>query len=142
MSKLRLQRVSELIREVLADIMKKIKDPRIGFMTITDVQVTPDLSNARIFVSMLSEGEDREKAMKGLESASGFIRHELGKEIKLRKTPRISFHFDEGMERGMKILNILNQIKPDNDENKDTDNENSEENEDTDRFDEEESDEI
>ena len=139
MSKLRLQRVAELIREVLGDIMKKIKDPRIGFMTITDVQVSPDLSNARVFVSMLSEGEDREKAMAGLESAKGFIRHELGKEINLRKTPRISFHFDEGIERGMKILNILNQMKPDTDKNEDSE---IEDNEDTDRFDEENSDEI
>lgn len=133
MSKLRLQRVSELIREVLADIMKKIKDPRVGFLTITDVQVSPDLSSARVYVSMLSEGEDREKALKGLESASGFIRRELGKEIKLRKTPKISFIFDEGMERGMKILNMLNQIKPEN---------KNEEDENADGVDEEESDEI
>ncbi len=140
MSKLRLQRVSELIREVLGDIMKKVKDPRVGFFTITDVQVSPDLSSARVYVSLLSEGEDREKAMKGLESASGFMRHELGKEIKLRKTPRLSFIFDEGIERGMKILNILNQIKPGKSGNDES--EEIEDTEDTDGFDEEDADEI
>lgn len=142
MSKLRLQRVSELIREVLGDLMKKVKDPRVGFLTITDVQVSPDLSSARVYVSLLSEGEDREKAMKGLESASGFIRHELGKEIKLRKTPKLTFIYDEGIERGIKILNILNQIIPADEEAEEAEDSEIAEEENSEGFNEDDSDEI
>ena len=120
MSKMRLHRVSELIREVLGDIMKKIKDPRIGFVTVTGVDVSPDLSSARVFVSVLDEGEKREKAIEGLNSAAGYIRRELGREISLRKTPKLTFIFDEGIERGMKIINILNEIRPGDDEMDDT----------------------
>ncbi|MCE1245589.1 MAG: 30S ribosome-binding factor RbfA [Firmicutes bacterium] len=92
--------------------MQKIKDPRIGFVTVTEVKVSPDLDLARIFISTLSEGEEREKTMTGLNSAAGFVRKELGKEIKMKKTPKIAFIFDPGIERGSRILQLLNSIKP------------------------------
>lgn len=108
---MRINRVSELIREALGDILNKIKDPRIGFITVTSVEVTPDLDIARVFVSVLGEEEQVNDTLKGLESAAGFVRRELGKEIRLRKTPRIVFTFDPGIERGSRILELLNSIK-------------------------------
>lgn len=111
MSSMRINRVSELIREALGDILNKIKDPRIGFITVTSVEVTPDLDIARVFVSVLGEEEQVNDTLKGLESAAGFVRRELGKEIRLRKTPRIVFTFDPGIERGSRILELLNSIK-------------------------------
>jgi ribosome-binding factor A len=110
MASMRVQRVSELIRETLGDLMRKIKDPRIGFVTITEVDVSPDLEIARIFVSILGTQEERENTMQGLESASGYLRKELGHLIRLRKTPKLVFEFDPGIERGAKILKIIEEV--------------------------------
>lgn len=112
MAKMRLERVSELIKEAVAEILQKIKDPRIGFVTVTEVKVSPDLDLARIFISTLAEGEERDKVMEGLNSAAGFVRKELGREIQMKKTPRVAFIFDPGIERGSRIIQLLNSIKP------------------------------
>jgi ribosome-binding factor A len=112
MANMRLVRVSELIKESVAVILQRIKDPRIGFVTVTAVKVSPDLDLARVFISTLAEGEAREKTIEGLTSAAGFIRKELGKEISMKKTPRISFVYDPGVEKSTRIIQLLNSIKP------------------------------
>ncbi|MCD4785548.1 MAG: 30S ribosome-binding factor RbfA [Candidatus Eremiobacteraeota bacterium] len=110
MSIKRMQRVSELIRETIGDILVKINDPRIGFVTITEVKVTPDLEIAKVYVTTMSEGEKREEVLKGLESAAGYIRKILGKEIRLKKTPRVVFCMDSGLEKGKKVRRILETL--------------------------------
>jgi len=110
-------RVGEQMKKELSDIIgRKIKDPRIGFVTVTDVQVTGDLQQAKVFISVLGDDEQRENTLKGLAKAKGFIRSEIGHRIRLRKTPEIIFEFDESIDYGNKIENLLHQIHTDDNE--------------------------
>ncbi|MBS4207580.1 30S ribosome-binding factor RbfA [Bacillus sp. FJAT-50079] len=111
---LRANRVGEQMKKELGEIItRKIKDPRIGFVTITDVKVTGDLQQATVYISVFGDDEQKENTLKGLAKATGFIRSEIGQRIRLRKTPEISFEFDESIEYGNKIETILKQIKED-----------------------------
>jgi ribosome-binding factor A len=106
----RAERVSDQMKQEIADIlMRKIKDPRIGFVTITDVEVTDDLKNAKVFVSIY--GGDKEATLKGLKSASPFIRSELGRRMRLRVVPEIIFRFDSTVEKGAHIMELLREIE-------------------------------
>jgi ribosome-binding factor A len=98
------------MKQEIADIlMRKIKDPRIGFVTVTDVEVADDLRNAKVFVSIY--GGDKAKTLKGLESAAVFIRAELGKRMRLRFTPELLFRFDATVEQGAHIMELLRAIE-------------------------------
>lgn len=111
----RANRVGEQMKKELSDIIgRKIKDPRIGFVTVTDVQVTGDLQQAKVYISVLGDEEQRENTLKGLAKAKGFIRTEVGQRIRLRKTPEIIFEWDESMEYGNRINTILHQLQNDN----------------------------
>ncbi|CAM4032381.1 30S ribosome-binding factor RbfA [Lederbergia lenta] len=111
---LRANRVSEQMKKELGEIIsRKIKDPRIGFVTVTDVKVTGDLQQAVIYISVLGDEEQKQDTLKGLAKATGFIRAEIGQRIRLRKTPEISFEFDESIAYGNKIETLLKQIKED-----------------------------
>lgn len=104
-------RVSDLIREEVADIiMNKIKHKTIGFITVTGAKVSDDLRNATIFLSML-DPEENEKTVRKLKSAAPFIRNELGKRLKMKYVPNLTFRIDESIEYGRKIDTILDQIK-------------------------------
>lgn len=92
-------------------ISRKIKDPRVGFVTVTDVQVTGDLQQATVFISVLGDDEQKENTLKGLAKAKGFIRSEIGQRIRLRKTPEIIFEFDESISYGNRIDTLLHQIQ-------------------------------
>jgi ribosome-binding factor A len=106
----RAERVSDQMKQEIADIlMRKIKDPRIGFVTVTDVDVADDLRNAKVFVSVL--GADRAATLKGLESAAPFIRSELGKRMRMRFVPELLFRYDESVERGAHIMELLHEIE-------------------------------
>src|SRR5699024_8921967 len=110
MSNIRANRVAEEIKKEMGDIVtRKLKDPRIGFVTITDVEVTGDLQQATIYISVL-EKDKKEETLVGLSKASGFIRSEIGKRIQLRKTPEITFEFDEALEYGTRIEEILRDL--------------------------------
>ncbi|WML49247.1 30S ribosome-binding factor RbfA [Neobacillus sp. PS3-34] len=112
----RANRVGEQMKKELSDIIgRKIKDPRIGFVTVTDVQVTGDLQQAKVFISVLGGEEQRENTLKGLAKAKGFIRTEIGHRIRLRKTPEIIFEFDESIDYGNRIQTILHKINKDAD---------------------------
>lgn len=112
---LRSTRVGEQMKKELGEIIgRKIKDPRIGFVTVTDVQVTGDLQQATVFISVLGDEEQRENTLKGLAKAKGFIRSEIGQRIRLRKTPEITFEFDESIDYGNRIDSLLYQIKEEN----------------------------
>ncbi|WKZ33880.1 MAG: 30S ribosome-binding factor RbfA [Thermodesulfobacteriota bacterium] len=117
MSYKRSERVADLIKEEVASMVLygEIKDPRIGFVTITKVELTPDLKEARIFFSQLGSPGDREKSRKGLESASGYIRRNLAKKLDLRHIPKITFLFDESLEYSEKIEKMIRDMKKEGD---------------------------
>ncbi|WP_080874719.1 30S ribosome-binding factor RbfA [Oceanobacillus timonensis] len=111
MSELRAHRVAEQMKKELGDILsRKIKDPRVGFVTVTDVEVTGDLQQAKIFISVLGDEKKKQETLLGLAKAKGFIRSEIGKRIRLRKTPELNFEFDEAIEQGNRIDSILRDL--------------------------------
>ncbi|ETI70328.1 30S ribosome-binding factor RbfA [Neobacillus vireti] len=112
----RANRVGEQMKKELGDIIsRKIKDPRIGFVTVTDVEVTGDLQQAKVYISVLGDEEQRENTLKGLAKAKGFIRTEIGQRIRLRKTPEIIFEWDESIDYGNRIETLLHQLHTDDD---------------------------
>jgi ribosome-binding factor A len=107
----RSQRVSDLIREEIADIiMYRLKDPRIGFVTVTGVDMTADLKLAKVFVSILKE-EERESTLEILESSKNFIRSALSKRLRMKFIPVIEFRLDTSIEYGYRIDKLLKEIK-------------------------------
>ena len=103
-------RVGDQMKQEIADIlMRKIKDPRIGFVTVTDVDLSDDLRNAKVFVSIY--GGDKEETFKGLNSAAAFIRSELGRRMTMRIVPEILFRFDDTVEKGAHIMELLHEIE-------------------------------
>jgi ribosome-binding factor A len=107
----RANRVGEQMKKELGEIIgRKIKDPRIGFVTVTDVQVTGDLQQATVYISVLGDEKQKEDTLIGLAKAKGFIRSEIGQRIRLRKTPEIIFEFDESVDYGNRIETLLHQI--------------------------------
>jgi ribosome-binding factor A len=113
----RTQRVGDLIKREIADIIdRKLKDPRIGLVTVTDVSVTADLRYARVYFTVLGAENERHRAQTGLESARSFIQGEIGRRIRLKFTPELSFHFDKSLQRGFHIDKILKELKTKHDE--------------------------
>ncbi|GAA3662437.1 30S ribosome-binding factor RbfA [Asaccharospora irregularis] len=119
----RTRRISEEVRKVVSTMLiSGIKDPRINSMvSVTDVEVTNDLRYAYVYVSIL--GGDTESTLTGLKSAGGFIRREVGKNIKLRYIPEIIFKIDDSIEKGMYMSDLIRKVNEGNSENKDKDNE-------------------
>jgi len=111
MSKRYQRRVSDLIRGHLMDLLeRKINDPRLEMVTITDVVVTPDIVRANVHYSILGGAEAQAEAQAGLESAAGWLRRELGRRLRLRNTPQLVFHYDPSLERGEHIASILDEL--------------------------------
>ncbi|RKO60911.1 ribosome-binding factor A [Caldibacillus debilis GB1] len=109
---LRANRIAEQMKKELSDIIgRKLKDPRIGFVTVTDVEVTGDLQIAKVFLSVFGSEEDKENTLAGLAKAKGFIRSEIGRRIRLRKTPDLIFELDESLEYGNRIETLIKHIK-------------------------------
>jgi ribosome-binding factor A len=108
---LRSNRVGEQMKKELSEIIgRKLKDPRVGFVTVTDVAVTGDLQQATVYISVLGDSKQREDTLKGLEKAKGFMRSEIGQRIRLRKTPELFFEFDESVDYGNRIETLISQI--------------------------------
>ncbi len=106
----RMRRVNEVIREVLgATITTELKDPRIGFVTITSVDTSPDLRSARVYVSVLGNAEEREATLEGLRSSHGFLQGKLAGEVRMKRTPTLTFHYDESIEQGVRVSKLLDQ---------------------------------
>ena len=111
MSQVRANRVAEQMKKELGDIIgRKLKDPRVGFITVTDVEVTGDLQQATVYITSLGNEREKEATLKGLEKAKGFIRSEIAKRIRLRITPELTFEFDASTEYGNKIDQLLRQL--------------------------------
>jgi len=109
---LRQQRLAEQIRDEVAQMLQEeVKDPRIGFASIVKVELSSDLRVAKIYVSVLGDQAAKENTLKGLESAQGFIRRELGQRLRLRFIPEIRWVLDEGIEHGARIAELLKEIR-------------------------------
>jgi ribosome-binding factor A len=107
----RTERVSDQMKVEIAEIlMRKIKDPRIGFVTVTDVELSDDLRNAKVYVSVYGGDEQKKASLEGLRSASSYIRSELGRRMRLRHMPELLFRFDATVERGAHIMELLREI--------------------------------
>jgi ribosome-binding factor A len=106
----RIRRVNEAMRAVLSDaIATDIKDPRVGFVTVTGVKTSPDLRHARVYVSVLGGDAAREGSLDGLRSAHGFLQGRLASELRLKHTPALTFEYDDTVDRGMRISEILDE---------------------------------
>lgn len=111
MAKFRTGRVGEQIKkEISSMIQTELKDPRVGFVTVTGVDVTGDLSLARVYLSILGSEEQKEETLHAIGRAKGFLRTELGRRVRLRHTPDIEFRFDSSIEYGSRIESLLQQI--------------------------------
>ena len=103
-----MRRVNEAVREVVSvRIAEGLRDPRIGFVTVTSVDTSPDLRQARVYVSVLGNHEEREATMAGLQSAHGVLQASVARQLHLKNTPTLQFVFDESIERGMRISELL-----------------------------------
>ena len=119
-NKLRIEKLQELIKQEMSKmLLKELKDPRIGFVTVTDVEMTGDLREAKIYVSVMGGDEKVKSSLEGLNSALGFVRREIGQRIRLRFTPEISFALDTSLDYGDHIQKLLLQVEG---ENKNVDN--------------------
>jgi ribosome-binding factor A len=104
----RMRRVNEAVREVLsAAITSELKDPRVGFVTVTAVETSPDLRHARVFVSVLGNPGERRRTLKALDNAHGFLQRKVGAELRIKNTPQLQFVYDDTPERGMRITELL-----------------------------------
>jgi ribosome-binding factor A len=103
-----MRRVDEAVREVLSDaIATDLKDPRIGFVTVTGVKTSPDLRHARVYVSVLGAAPEREASLEGLRSAHGFLQGRVATQLNLKHTPTLTFEYDESIDHGMRITELL-----------------------------------
>ena len=110
MSKERMRRVNEAVREVLSiAIGKDLKDPRIGFVTVTGVDTSPDLRHSRVYVSVLGDEARRDETLAGLASSRGYLQARVAAELRLKNTPQLDFHYDESADRGMRISELLRE---------------------------------
>jgi ribosome-binding factor A len=108
MGRPRMRRVDEAVRAVLSEaIATQIKDPRVGFVTVTDVKTSPDLRHARVYVSVLGGDEIRAESLDGLRSAQGFLQRRVASELVLKHTPSLTFAYDGSVDHGMRITELL-----------------------------------
>ena len=111
-----MRRVNESLRAVLAEAIGELKDPRIGFVTVTGVETSADLRHARVFVSVLGSEAKRRKTLAGLEAAHGVLQARLAKELRLKRTPQLAFEYDPTVERGVRMTQLIDELAPDADD--------------------------
>ncbi len=106
----RMRRVNEAMREVLSGaITSELKDPRVGFVTVTAVETSPDLRHARVFVSVLGNPGERRRTLKALDAAHGYLQRRIGMELRIKHTPQLQFVYDDTAEKGIRISKILDE---------------------------------
>jgi ribosome-binding factor A len=108
-----MRRVNEAVRQVLSEALPELKDPRIGFVTVTGVETSPDLRQARVFVSVLGSERRRETSLAGLEAAHGVLQARLARELRMKRTPQLSFEYDPTVERGVRMSRLIDELAPD-----------------------------
>jgi ribosome-binding factor A len=110
-----MRRVNAAVREVLSEAIGELKDPRIGFVTVTGVTTSTDLREARVYVSILGSEDDRERTLEGLAAAHGVLQSRLARELKMKRTPRLTFEYDPTVERGVRMSRLIDELAPDDD---------------------------
>jgi ribosome-binding factor A len=112
----RMRRVNEAIRETLAEAVGDLKDPRIGFVTVTGVETSPDLRHAKVFVSVLGNERKRKSTLEGLESAHGVLQSHLATELRMKRTPQLAFEYDPSVAEGVRMSQLIDELAPDDSE--------------------------
>ena len=108
----RTDRIDQLLRQEIGEILgREIQDPRIGFVTVTDVDTAPDLSTARVWVSVIGQPDERDQTLRALQRAMPFVRHELGARVRLRRIPELLVKADDTAERGTRVLRLLSELE-------------------------------
>jgi ribosome-binding factor A len=108
-----MRRVNESVRQVLAQAVGELKDPRIGLVTVTGVQTSPDLRHAIVYVSVLGSVRKRERSLAGLAAAHGLLQARLARELRMKRTPQLAFEYDPSVERGVRMTQLIDELAPD-----------------------------
>jgi ribosome-binding factor A len=111
----RMRRVNESVRQVLAEAMPELKDPRIGLVTVTGVDTAPDLRHAVVYVSVLGSVKKRSATLRGLEAAHGLLQSRIARELRLKRTPQLTFEYDPSVERGVRMSRLIDELAPEDD---------------------------
>src|ERR671937_2564198 len=109
----RMRRVNEAVREVVSEAVGELKDPRIGFVTVTGVETSADLRHARVFVSVLGSEKKRRATLDGLQSSHGVLQSRVNRELRLKRTPQLTFEYDPTIERGVRLSRLIDELAPD-----------------------------
>jgi ribosome-binding factor A len=109
----RMRRVNEAVKEVVSEGLGELKDPRIGFVTVTGVETSADLRHARVFVSVLGSEAKRRKTLAGLEAAHGVLQARLARQLRMKRTPQLAFEYDPTVERGVRMTQLIDELAPD-----------------------------
>jgi len=113
----RMRRVNESVRQVLAEALPELKDPRIGLVTVTGVDTSPDLRSATVFVSVLGSEKKRTATLRGLDAAHGVLQGRLARELRLKRTPQLTFEYDPTVEHGVRMSRLIDELAPEDDAN-------------------------
>ena len=108
-----MRRVNESLKEVLSEGIGELKDPRIGFVTVTGVKASPDLRHARVFVSVLGAERKREASLAGLSAAHGVLQARIARELRMKRTPQLAFEYDPSVERGVRMTQLIDELAGD-----------------------------
>ena len=108
----RMRRVDGVLKEVLSEAIQTLKDPRIGFVTVTGVKTTADLKEATVYVSVYGTESEQQRTLEGLEAARGVLQAQVGRELQLRRTPVLSFAYDPAVERGVRLGKMIDELAP------------------------------
>jgi ribosome-binding factor A len=108
-----MRRVNESLKEVLAEGIGELKDPRIAFVTVTGVETAPDLRHARVFVSVLGAERKREESLAGLAAAHGVLQARIARELRMKRTPQLAFEYDPSVERGVRMTQLIDELAGD-----------------------------
>jgi len=106
----RMRRVNESVRQVLSEALPELKDPRIGFVTVTGVDTSPDLRHARVYVSVLGSEKKRKQSLEGLAAAHGVLQSCLARELRMKRTPTLSFEYDPTVEEGVRMSKLIDEL--------------------------------
>src|SRR5215471_2650038 len=112
----RMRRVNEAVRHVLAQALPELKDPRIGLVTVTGVETAPDLHHATVYVSVLGSSRKRKATLLGLEAAHGVLQSRIARELRMKRTPQLTFEYDPTVERGVRMTRLIDELAPDDDD--------------------------
>jgi ribosome-binding factor A len=111
----RMRRVNEALKEVVSEGVAELKDPRLGFVTVTGVRASPDLAHATVYVSVLGSEKRRRASLAGLASSHGVLQARIARELRLKRTPQLAFEYDQTVERGVRLSKLIDELAPPDD---------------------------